>query len=146
VGQGPLEGEIRAEHARLDLGDAVLILGERPDAIRVMSGCDAFVLASDNEGLPVALMEALALGLPIVATRVGGVPEAVTEGEDAVLVPPSDPDALANAMAELAADPARRAAMTAAATVDAQRFAIGRTVARVEAVYDEVLAGRVVRT
>ena len=142
VGQGPLEAEIRAEHARLGLGDAVLILGERSDAIRVMSGCDAFVLASDNEGLPVALMEALALGLPIVATRVGGVPEAVTEGEDAVLVPPSNPDALADAMAALAADPDRRAAMTAAAAEDAERFAIERTVARVEAVYDDVLARR----
>jgi glycosyltransferase involved in cell wall biosynthesis len=141
AGQGPLEAEIRAEHARLGLGDAVLILGERPDAIRVMSGCDGFVLASDNEGLPVALMEALALGLPVVATRVGGVPEAVTEGDDAVLVPPRDPAALADALAAVAADPARRARMGAAAAVDAERFTIRRTVTRVEAVYDEILAG-----
>ncbi len=142
VGQGPLEAEIRAEHARLDLGRAVEILGERSDAVRVMSACDGFVLASNNEGLPVALMEALALGLPVVATRVGGVPEAVTEGDDAVLVSPRDPDALASALAELAADPARRAAMGAAALADAARFDIRRTVARLEAVYRDPRGAR----
>jgi Glycosyltransferase len=141
VGQGPLEAEIRAEHARLGVADVVTLLGERPDAIRVMSACDGFVLASNNEGLPVALMEALALGLPIVATAVGGVPEAVTAGENGILVPARDPAALADAIAELAADPARRDRFGRNAAASADRFDIRRTVARLEAVYVEVADG-----
>lgn len=141
VGQGPLEAEIRAEHARLGVADVVTLLGERPDAIRVMSACDGFVLASNNEGLPVALMEALALGLPIVATAVGGVPEAVTAGENGILVPARDPVALADAIAELAQDPARRERFGRNAATSADRFDIRRTVARLEAVYLEVAAG-----
>ena len=68
-------------------------LGYRPDAVRVMSAFDVFCLPSHYEGLPIALMEALALGLPVVATKVGGVAELVTDGEDAVLVPAGEPDA-----------------------------------------------------
>ena len=95
VGQGPLEAEMRALHDRLGLGDRVLLLGQRDDAVRVLAACDVFTMASDNEGLPVALMEALALGLPVAATAVGGIPEAVTDGVEGLLVPPSQPEALA---------------------------------------------------
>lgn len=140
VGQGPLEAEIHAEHARLGLDGVVDLLGERADAVRVMSGCDGFVLASNNEGLPVALMEAVALGLPVVATDVGGVAEIVDEG-NGVLVPPSAPDALADAIAALAADPAQRARLAAGGLATAPRFDIGRTVTRIEQIYEQV-AGR----
>ena len=108
VGQGPLEGEIRDEHRRLALDGVVDLLGERADAVTVMSACDAFVLASNNEGLPVAVMEALALGLPVVATRVGGLSEAIDD-TCGLLVPPRDPDALADAMATLRDDAVLRA-------------------------------------
>ena len=94
VGQGPLEAEIRAIHARLGLGDRLVLLGHRPDAVRVMGACDVFVLASHWEGLGVAVMEALALGLPVVATAVGGVPEVVEHGREGLLVPPARPDEL----------------------------------------------------
>jgi glycosyltransferase involved in cell wall biosynthesis len=134
VGQGPLEAEIHAEHARLGLEGVVDLLGERADAVRVMSGCDAFVLASDNEGLPVAIMEALALGLPIVATAVGGLPEAV-DATNGILVPPKDPDALADALGALAGDPERRADLGRGAAATATRFDIGRTVERLESLY-----------
>ena len=140
VGQGPLEAEVHAEHAHRNLGGVVDLLGERADAIRVMSGCDAFVLASSNEGLPVAVMEALALGLAVVATDVGGLREVVDEG-CGVLVPPRDPVALADAIAQLRAEPERREALAAGATAAAARFDITRTVARLEAVYREVVAG-----
>ena len=85
VGQGPGEQEIRDLVDQLGLNDNVLLLGYRPDATSVMSGFDVFTLASKWEGLPVALMEALALGLPVVATAVGGVAEALAE-DDAILV------------------------------------------------------------
>ena len=68
VGRGPLEDELRAQHAQLGLGDRFEFLGFRPDAVRVMSAFDVFCLPSHHEGLPIALMEALALGLPVVAT------------------------------------------------------------------------------
>ncbi|MEO6468369.1 MAG: glycosyltransferase [Acidimicrobiia bacterium] len=137
VGQGPLEPEIRAEHQRLGLESIVEIMGERADAVRVMSACDGFVLASNNEGLPVALMEALALGLPVVATAVGGVPEAI-DASNGILVPARDPAALADAIHTLVADPDRRARLGEAARASAARFDIRRTVARLEAVYRSV--------
>ena len=144
VGQGPLETEIRSEHARLGLEPILQIMGERADAVRVMSACDAFVLASNNEGLPVALMEALALGLPAVATAVGGVPEAIN-ADNGILVPPRDPVALADAMDALANDPERRRHLGEGARAGAARFDIGRTVDRLEAIYRSVAAAPVSR-
>ena len=139
VGQGQLEDETRALHARLGLGDRVMLLGRRDDAVRVLGACDIFTLASDNEGLPVAVMEALALGLPIVATAVGGVPGAVTDGVEGILVPPKQPGSLADALAALAADPGRRADMGAAARVTAKRFDIDAATRRVEEIYRAVV-------
>lgn len=142
VGQGPLEAEIRALHARSDLGDRVLLLGRRDDAVRVMAACDLFVLASAWEGLPVAVMEALALGLPVVATAVGGLPEMVDEGVEGLLVPPGRPDLLAAAVAGLAGDADRRAAMARAARARSGAFDVAHAVARIEQVYDEVVRAR----
>ncbi|HZR14256.1 MAG TPA: glycosyltransferase [Acidimicrobiia bacterium] len=139
VGQGQLEDETRALHARLGLGDRVLLLGRRDDAVRVLAACDVFTLASSNEGLPVAVMEAFALGLPVVATHVGGVPEAVRDGIEGILVPPREPKALADAIDELVRDGARRASMGAAARARGERFDIGVTVREIERVYDDVL-------
>lgn len=139
VGQGPLADQIAAEHERLQLQSVVTLLGERPDAVRVMSGCDAFVLASNNEGLPVAVMEALALGLPIVATDVGGVPEAVN-ATNGVLVPRRDPEALADAIARLADDPSRLESLGHGAQASADRFDVRRTVTRLEAIYLDLAA------
>jgi glycosyltransferase involved in cell wall biosynthesis len=80
VGQGPQEAEVRAECTRLGLDHLVTFTGFRADAVRVLGAADVFTLASQWEGLPVALMEALALGLPVVATAVGGVAEAMHDG------------------------------------------------------------------
>ena len=137
VGQGPLEAEIRAEHHRLGLAGRVELLGERADAVRIMSACDGFVLASSNEGLPVAVMEALALGLPVVGTDVGGMAEAV-DATNGLLVPARDPQALADALTALAANPQRRATLADGARRSAARFDISRAVVRVEEIYTEV--------
>lgn len=135
VGQGPMEAEMRALHAQLRLGDRVLLLGQRDDAVRVLAACDLFTMASDNEGLPVALMEALALGLPVAATAVGGIPEAVTDGVEGLLVPPKDPAALADAIATITGDEARHAEMARAARAAGERFDIRVAVTRIEQVY-----------
>jgi glycosyltransferase involved in cell wall biosynthesis len=138
VGQGPQEAEIRALHARLGLGDRVLLLGHRPDAVRVMAACDVFVLASHHEALSVAVMEAMALGLPVVATAVGGVPELVEHGRQGLLVPPGRPRELAAALTGLLTDEPRRRRMAEAAARRGAELSIDTAVRRTEAVYHEL--------
>jgi len=142
VGQGPLEAEIADLHARLGLGSHFTLLGYRSDVLRILGAADVFALASVHEGLPVAVMEALALGLPVVATAVGGLPEAVTDGVEGLLVPAGRPDLLAAALSRVVSDPDLRLRLSAAARRGAERFDAGRSTARVEAVYREVAAGR----
>jgi len=135
VGQGPLEAQIKAEHARLDLGDDFQLLGYRPDAVRVLAGCDIFTLASHFEGLPVALMEALALGLPVAATAVGGIPDAITDGREGFLVEPRRPAELADVLLRLAKDEPLRAQLGEASYGRGSDFDIGRAVRQIERVY-----------
>jgi glycosyltransferase involved in cell wall biosynthesis len=138
VGQGPLEAEVRALHARLGLGDRFLLLGHRPDAVRIMAACDVFVLASLYEGLGVAVMEALALGLPVVATAVGGVPEVVEHGREGLLVPPRRPRELAAALVALLTDTEHRQRMAAASARRGARLSIDPAVRQTEAVYHKL--------
>jgi glycosyltransferase involved in cell wall biosynthesis len=138
AGQGPLADALTAERRRLGVEDRFRFLGYRTDVPRVLAAADLFVLASRHEGLPVALMEAMALGLPVVATAVGGVPEAVHDGVEGLLVAPDDPSALAAAIVALVHDPERRAAMGSAARVAAERFGAERPVRRLEAIYGAV--------
>ncbi len=142
VGQGPQEEEIRGLRDRLGLGEAVLLTGFRADAIDVVGACDAFVLASRWEGLPVAVMEACALGLPIVATAVGGVAEELTDGVDALLVPPADPEALAAAIGRLVDDPALAARLGTSAQEKAADFDVSAATATIEATYRRLVFER----
>ena len=139
AGQGPLEAETRAEVERLGLGDRFRVLGYVDDAAAVLSASDVFVLASRVEGLPIAVLEAMALGLPVVATAVGGTPRAVTDGVQGRLVPSGAPDQLAAALRELVDDPDRRRAMGTAATDRAREFDIERAARQLESLYAEIL-------
>ena len=139
VGQGPLEDEVVELHERLQLQPTVILTGYRPDAVRVMAGCDLFVLASRWEGLPVALMEACALGLPIVSTEVGGIAEHFTNDHDALLVPSGRPDLLAAAVLRVAGDAPLRARLSAASTAHAEQFDVRCTTKHLERVYRSVL-------
>ncbi len=141
VGRGPLEQELRARHEQLGLGARFRFLGYCPDAPAVMSAFDVFCLPSHFEGQPIALMEALALGLPVVSTKVGGIAELVVEGEDALLVPASQPARLAEALIGLVRDPRRRAAMAENALARSDTFDAPRSIRAVEDVYREI-AGR----
>ena len=143
IGQGPQEREIRALREEFELHDRVLLTGYRDDAVRVMAACDVFTLASKWEGLPVALMEALALGLPVVATAVGGVAEQMHDGVDALLVPPGDPTALAAALERVVVDPELRARLAAAAAARAPEFDIAATVVVLEEAYTRLTDARV---
>ena len=142
IGQGPQEAEINALYAAEVFGDRFRLLGRRDDVAHVLAACDVFVLASKNEGLPIALVEALALGLPVVATAVGGTPEVVSDGLEGLLVPPSSPDQLASAIERLATDPDLRARMSSAAAERSKHFDIARAVGETESMYRGIVAGR----
>lgn len=140
VGQGPLEDEIRQLHQELGLGDRFQLLGFRRDIADLMAASDLFILGSAHEGLPVAIMEAFAAGLPVVATDVGGVPQQVRDGREGLLVAPKDPTALAGAVVRIAGDEDARARMARAAKLRSTDYDIRRAVSEQERVYAE-LAG-----
>jgi glycosyltransferase involved in cell wall biosynthesis len=115
-------------------------VGYQEDVAPWYAICDVVVLTSASEGTPVTIIEALAAGRPVVATRVGGVPDVVEEGETGFLVRPRDTHALAERLEILARDPERRAAMGAAGrerTLD--RYAGERLVADMDSLYRELL-------
>lgn len=103
VGEGEERAALEAQVEQLDLADHVVLPGNRPDVPAVMAAADVFVLSSAWEGLPLVLLEAMAVGAPIVATDVGDVAGVV--GDTALVVPPHDHDALADAIASLLNDP-----------------------------------------
>lgn len=106
VGDGPLRADLERAVVTHGLADRVTFTGFRQDVRELLGGCDAVVLPSLYEGLPLSLIEAMAAGRPVVATRVGGVPELIRDGRDGLLVPPGDAGALAQAMRALLDDPA----------------------------------------
>ena len=142
VGQGPQDDELRALRRNLGLQERVLLTGFRSDAVRVMAACDAFVMASQWEGLPVAVMEAVGLGLPIVSTAVGGIAEEFTDDVDALLVPAGDSTALADALERVATDTELRARLARASRERAADFGVERTVDVLERAYDRAVVAR----
>ena len=110
VGDGPARGDVEAAVAALPDPRYAHVLGRRMDVDQLMPAFDVFALPSRSEGLPLVLPEAMACGLPIVATEVGGVPSVVDENDTGLLVP-VDEAALADALGQLASDPARAKAM-----------------------------------
>lgn len=126
VGDGPDRPSLEAQARALKLGDCVTFVGPvNPDKVRGWYECSSvFVLPSFAEGIPVVLMEAMATGVPVISTTVAGIPELIRHGEDGLLVAPSDPDGLADALESLLRDAGRR-----------RQFA-SRARARVESLYD----------
>ncbi len=140
VGVGAEEEESRRDAHDRGLDRTVIFTGFRSDAIRLASAFDVFALASLHEGLPIALVEAMALGKPSVATRVGGIPEVIEDGRHGFLVAPADPDALSDRILRLLSDAPLRARMGGEARTRSARFDLRRAVRRIEQVYAEVLA------
>lgn len=101
AGDGALRPELEKEAQALGVSDHIRFLGVRSDVRAWFVAADLFVLPSDSEGMPMALLEAMGMGAPVLATRVGGVPELVRDGETGRLVPPKNPQALAEAMIAL---------------------------------------------
>ncbi len=143
VGTGPLLEELRARATKLGIAERVRFAGLRPTVPSFHFLFDLSVLSSTSEGFPNSLVEAMAAGRPIVATAVGGVPDAVRQGENGLLVPPSDPQAFAHAMRELIADPVRRRRMGDAGADRARReFRADAVIGAVERLYEELLTAR----
>jgi glycosyltransferase involved in cell wall biosynthesis len=105
AGDGPLRDRLTSFAQELHLTDRVTFLGALSDSPQFMSQLDIFVLSSLNEGLPLVILEAMAAGLPIVATRAGGVEEAAIDGHNAFLTEPGDANSLAQAMIRMARVP-----------------------------------------
>jgi glycosyltransferase involved in cell wall biosynthesis len=114
VGDGPERPAVEAEIRAASLLEHVELAGERRDVRRLLEDADVFVLSSRSEGAPLSILEAMAAGLPVVATAVGGIPEIVDDGTTGLLVPPGDAAALAAALERLLADAGLRARMGAA--------------------------------
>ena len=135
-----MRAQLAADIEREGLSAVVWLTGARDDVPALMNAMDCFVLPSQAEGISNTLLEAMASGLPTVATRVGGNVELVAEEDSGLLVAPEDPGALAAALARIAADPAGRRRMGEAARQRAMsQFSLETMVDRYLAVYDQAL-------
>jgi glycosyltransferase involved in cell wall biosynthesis len=134
AGDGPDLEDMRRQAIERGLDDRVRFLGalEREDVLALFRAADASLLSSTWENLPHAVVEALAVGTPVVATAVGGVPELVRDGENGLLVPPADPDALAAAIRRLVSDPGLRERLATAAAPSVEHLRAELLYARLE--------------
>jgi glycosyltransferase involved in cell wall biosynthesis len=142
VGDGPLRTEIEAQCAGLGISNRVHLLGDRTDVTQLVSAFDLLVLASLHEGLPNAVMEAMAARVPVVATAVGGTRELIEDGVTGYLVPPANSQALADRIGFALGDQENHAEIISAARRRVtSEYGIGRMVESVESLYDELMEG-----
>jgi glycosyltransferase involved in cell wall biosynthesis len=140
VGDGPERRRLEAVAGDLGVGDRVRFAGWQAEPRRHLTTFDVFALPSRFEGFPLAIVEAMLAGLPVAATAVGSVPEAVREGETGLLVPPAKPDALAAALRRLLDDPALRDRLGADGRALAlERFTAAAMARSFERLYEEIL-------
>jgi glycosyltransferase involved in cell wall biosynthesis len=142
VAHGPQEEETAALVRALGLGDVVRLLGKRDDVPELLSRAQCFLLTSDYEGLPYSVLEAMAAGVPVVSTRVGGIPELVVEGETGLLADQGSSASIATALAQVLDHPARASAMGEAGRRRvSERYTRQRMLRETVALYESV-AGR----
>jgi glycosyltransferase involved in cell wall biosynthesis len=135
AGDGPERGALEERARELGLGERVSFLGSVPreHVLRLFRAADASLLPSAWENFPHTVVEALAVGCPVIATGVGGVPEIVRDGENGLLVPPRDPDALAAAIGGFFADDALRARLSGNAALSVEGYSEALVFATIEA-------------
>jgi glycosyltransferase involved in cell wall biosynthesis len=143
VGEGPYREVIEARIAALDLAERVRLVGYQEQVAGWLALMDALVMASyAHEGVPQAVLQALAMAKAVVATKIGGIPEVIISGESGLLAPPKDPDALALAMARLMDDgPLREKLGRQGRSLVMAKYSLERMAEQVEAVYDWVAGG-----
>lgn len=141
VGDGPEREDFEADIGRRGLDGVVHTLGYREDVDRILAASDVFVLPSFREGTPRVITEAMASGLPIVATDIAGIPEQVTDGENGYLVPTGDPDALADRLERLLGDTEQRIRFGDSSRDRAKQFSFESMIDDLDAVYRDILSG-----
>jgi glycosyltransferase involved in cell wall biosynthesis len=142
VGEGPLQPEMERRATAGGMRDRVSFLGVRPDVPRVLGALDVFCLPSRTEGTSLSLLEAMACGLPVVATAVGGTPKVLAGEQAGLLVPPEDPEALAAALLRVLADPAAARRMSEAGRrLACERYGLSVSVERYARLYEQLLSG-----
>lgn len=139
LGDGELRRDLEDLSYRLDIAGYVRFLGWRPDVARVMAVCDIFCLPSRNEGMGKVLVEAMAMGKPIIASSIGGIPDMVRSGENGILVPAGDAAAWAEAIARLCRDPEERRRMGDAGMQMAPRYGSEEMIKRIDRMYGKLL-------
>ena len=140
TGDGEEENNLKKLVKSLDLTNEVIFAGLRSDIEGILPMAELFILPSLWEGLPNALLEAMAAGKPVVATKVGGIPEIVVHGETGILIPPRDPNALAIAIVDLLQDGLKAKDMGEAGRMRAgKRFSIYKMIEKTENLYQELL-------
>lgn len=142
VGDGPLRRELEAASYSLGIGSKVAFLGRRSDIAGLLRGMHIFVLSSIKEGLPLALLEAMASGVPVVATNVGGIPQVVQDRRTGILCPPGDPARLAQSIHQLIRDDGLRQRLTdAARSLVETSYSLKSTVSGYESLYTAAANG-----
>jgi glycosyltransferase involved in cell wall biosynthesis/GT2 family glycosyltransferase len=140
VGKGPESERILYKTQNLGVQDYVFFAGDRRDIVNVLSAMDVFLLTSIFEGLPLSVLEAMVVGLPVIATRVSGTPEAVLHQMTGLLIPPADSTAVARALAEMLANPEERQRMGRQGRLQAlQRFHKKYLVKQINDFYDQLI-------
>jgi sugar transferase (PEP-CTERM/EpsH1 system associated) len=140
VGDGPLHAEVQRILSNGQVDQLAWLPGERRDVPELMRALDCFVLPSKNEGVSNSILEAMASGLPTLATAVGGNPELVAYGRTGVLVPPENVDAMADALLQMVADPSRAAALGRAGRAEVERrFSLQAMVGAYQRLYEAVV-------
>lgn len=140
AGRDDSQGAVKAAAEKAGVAHAIRFLGFVDDTARVFAAMDIFLLASDWEGFPVSILEAMQAGVPIIATQVGGIPEMIRDGEDGLLIPPQNPRAIAEAVHRLATDFALRAALVRSADARFQaNYTVQSMAERMAHLYREVM-------
>jgi glycosyltransferase involved in cell wall biosynthesis len=145
IGDGEQRAALEARAAALHVGARLMITGAATDVQGVLAAADVLATPSRNEGMGRVLVEAMAIGLPVVGTTVGGIPDVIVDGECGRLVPPDDAAALAEALAELGGDAALRTKLGIAAIPRAEAFSTDVAAAAMGAIYDGLARTRQVR-
>jgi glycosyltransferase involved in cell wall biosynthesis len=139
VGEGPLRDSLEAEIDECGLGDSVFLVGYREDVPNVLAASDVLVLPSFREGTPRVITEAMASGLPVVATDIAGIPEQVADGESGYLIPTGDSTALAARLEEILADPDLRERMGEHGAKRAEQFSVETMLAELDGLYEGLI-------
>jgi sugar transferase (PEP-CTERM/EpsH1 system associated) len=140
AGEGPQRGALEPQIAQLGLTEKVRLLGDRDDVPNLLAECDVFVLSSIAEGMPLTLLEAMAAGLPVITTNVGGTASVVVAGKTGILLPPSDPQKLADAIGVYVNDEKLRHQHGEAGYAHVvARFSLDKMMCAYETLYDQLL-------